>query len=156
MADELPRDGTTVWITDVSSDALDVARSNIAGLGPAGRNIRAALGSWFEALPADERFDVIVVNPPYVAIDSPGLELIVSDWEPHMALFAGHDGLNDIRTIIAGAASHLRRGGWLVMEIGAEQGVAVRELFGAEGFLDIEVRSDLAGHDRVAVGRSPI
>ena len=125
LAHELPLDGTTVWITDADVDALDVARANIAGLGRAGVNVRVAHGSWFDALPDDLHFDVIVSNPPYVAADSPDLEAIVGDWEPHAALFAGPDGLDDIRRIIADAPARLRSGGWLVLEIGADQGDAV-------------------------------
>jgi release factor glutamine methyltransferase len=155
MAYELPHEGTTVWITDVSADALDVARSNIAGLGPAGRNVRAALGSWLDALPADELFDVIVANPPYVAVDSPDLEKAVGDWEPAGALFAGPDGLDDIRTIVGESTSRLRKGGWLILEIGADQSEPVRELMAAAGYVNIEVRPDLAGLDRIAIGRAP-
>ena len=155
MAYELPRDGTTVWITDLSADALDVARANIAGLGPAGRNVRAVLGSWLDALPADELFDVIVANPPYVAVDSPDLETVVGDWEPAGALFAGPDGLDDIRTIIRESIIRLRKGGWLVLEIGADQSEPVRDLMAAAGYVDIEVRSDLAGLDRIAISRAP-
>lgn len=156
MAHELPRDGTTVWITDASADALDVARANIAGLGPAGRNVRAALGSWLDALPTGESFDVIVANPPYVSVDSSDLEQIVSAWEPPGALFAGSDGLDDIRTIVSEAINRLREGGWLILEIGADHGEPVIELMDAAGYIDVEVRRDLAGLDRIAVGRSPI
>lgn len=155
MAFELPREGTTVWITDVSAEALDVARANIAGLGPAGRNVRAALGSWLDALPADEIFDVIVANPPYISIDSPDVEPSVADWEPTGALFAGPDGLDDIRTIIDEAIGRLHTGGWLILEIGADQGPRVRELMVAAGYVEIEVRPDLAGRDRIAIGRAP-
>jgi release factor glutamine methyltransferase len=155
MADELSLDGTTVWITDVSTDALDVARSNIAGLGRAAKNVRAVLGSWFEALPPDEKFDVIVANPPYVAVDSPDLEPIVGNWEPAGALFSGHDGLDDIRTIVAGAVDRLRPGGWLVLEIGADQGQQVIELLSRSRYVAVEVRPDLAGLDRVAIAQSP-
>jgi release factor glutamine methyltransferase len=155
LADELPRVGTTVWITDADADALDVARANISGIGNAGSNVRAALGSWFDALPPDVRFDTIVANPPYVAVGSPELEPVVAGWEPAGALFAGDDGLDDIRVIVAGAARHLRDGGWLVLEIGADQGSAVRRLLLDAGYVDIEVRPDLAGHDRIAVGRTP-
>ena len=155
MAYELPRDGTTVWITDVSADALDVARANISGLGPAGGNVRAALGSWLDALPADESYDVIVANPPYVAVDSPDLEKIVGDWEPPGALFAGPEGLDDIRTIVGEAFSRLREGGWLILEIGADQSQTVTELMAVAGYVDIEVRSDLVGLDRIAIGRAP-
>lgn len=155
MAHELPRDGTTVWITDSSADALDVARANIAGLGPAGRNVRAALGSWLDALPAGESFDVIVANPPYVADNSSDLAQIVEAWEPSSALFAGSDGLDDIRTIVSEAIGRLRHGGWLVLEIGADHGELVIELMNTAGYVGVEVRPDLAGRDRIAVGRSP-
>jgi release factor glutamine methyltransferase len=155
IAQELPRQGTTVWITDVSADALDVARANIAGIGPAGANVRVALGSWFDALPADVIADVVVANPPYVAVDSPELAVEVAEWEPHGALFAGHDGLDDIRRIVAAARGRLRSGGWLVLEVGADQGAAVGALLDDAGYVDVEIRPDLAGHDRIALARSP-
>lgn len=153
MAFELPLEGTTVWITDASADALDVARANLAGLGRAGRNVRVGQGSWFEALPPDAIFDVIVSNPPYVEIGSPDIDTSVTEWEPPAALFAGGDGLDDIRALIAGAPRHLRRGGWLVLEIGSSQGPAVADLLGASDYVEVEIRPDLAGHDRVAVAR---
>lgn len=151
MAYELPRQGTTVWITDVSEDALDVARANIAGIGPAGANVRVAPGEWFDALPADIAFDVIVANPPYVATGSSGLDPSVRDWEPAGALFGGADGLDDIRVLIAGARDRLRTGGWLVLEIGADQGPAVGDLLAAHGYRDVEIRPDLAGRARIAL-----
>jgi len=153
LAHELPRTGTTVWLTDVSDDALDVARANTAGIGPAGVNVRIASGSWLDALPADVRCDVIVSNPPYVAVGSPDLEPLVGDWEPHQALFAGADGLDDIRTIVGAAPARLYPGGWIVLEIGADQGDAVAELLSVAGFIDVEILPDLAGLDRVALGR---
>jgi len=155
LAHELPLDGTTVWITDSSLDALDVARANISGLGRAGVNVRVAHGSWVDALPDDLSFDVIVSNPPYVADDSADLEAIVNDWEPHDALFAGPDGLDDIRRIIADAPTRLRSGGWLVLEIGFDQGGAVAELLSAAGYVDVQVEPDLGGLDRIALGRRP-
>jgi release factor glutamine methyltransferase len=155
MAQELPRQGTTVWLTDVSADALDVAQANIAGIGPAGANVRVALGSWFDALPADVTADVVVANPPYVAVDSPELAAEVDEWEPHGALFAGPDGLDDIRRIVADARDRLRPGGWLVLEIGSDQGSAVGSLLDEAGYGEVEIRPDLAGHDRIALGRAP-
>ena len=155
LAHELPLEGTTVWITDASLDALDVARANISGLGRAGVNVRVAHGSWVDALPDDLSFDVIVSNPPYVADDSADLEAIVNDWEPHDALFAGPDGLDDIRRIIADAPTRLRSGGWLVLEIGFDQGGAVAELLSAAGYVDVQVEPDLGGLDRIALGRRP-
>ncbi len=78
-ATELPVRDTTVWLTDVREDALAVARANLAGIGRAAVNVRIGIGSWFEALPNDQCFDVIVSNPPYVAVDSPELDESVSD-----------------------------------------------------------------------------
>ena len=98
---------------------------------------------------------MIVSNPPYVAAESPDLEAIVGDWEPHGALFAGPDGLDDIRRIIADAPERIRSGGWLVLEIGADQGDAVAGLLVASGFQDVVVQPDLAGLDRIALGRRP-
>ena len=155
IADELPLDGTTVWITDRSEEALAVASANVTGIGRAARNVRVASGSWFEALPEDERFDVIVSNPPYVAEGSPDLEQSVAEWEPVEALLAGADGLDAIRQIVQGAPDHLKAGGWLVLEIGADQGEAVRELL-RSGFDHIEIRQDLAGRDRIAIGQAPV
>ena len=153
LADELPLTGTTVWITDASLDALDVARANLAGLGRAAQNVRVADGEWFDALPADVIADVVVSNPPYVAVGAAELEASVADWEPASALFAGPDGLDDIRTIVASAPERLAPGGWLVLEIGADQGPAVRALLDGQGWSDVEIRPDLAGHDRVALAR---
>lgn len=155
MAFELPRQGTEVWITDASADALDVARSNLAGIGPAAANVRVASGSWFDALPDDLRFDVIVSNPPYVAVGSQDLASTVSEWEPMDALLAGDDGLDDIRVLAAGAPERLQPGGSVVLEIGADQGRLVAEILEAAGLVAIEIRPDLAGRDRIAIARRP-
>jgi release factor glutamine methyltransferase len=151
LADELPVEGTTVWLTDSSSDALDVARANLAGIGRAAQNVRIGLGSWFEGLPADLQADVIVSNPPYVAEGSVALEAIVGDWEPASALFAGAAGLDDIRVIVDGALRRLHPGGALVLEIGGDQGAAVSALLAGAGYVDVEIRPDLAGNDRIAI-----
>ena len=155
MAYELPRQGTEVWITDVSVDAIDVARANLAGIGPAAANVRVAHGSWFAALPNDVQFDVIVSNPPYVAVGSPDLDAAVGEWEPAGALFAGADGLDDIRLLAAGAPDRLRPGGALVLEIGADQGRTVADVLRRSGLVDVEIRQDLSDRDRVAVARRP-
>lgn len=153
LADELPIVGTTVWLTDVDPDALDVARANLAGIGRGAQNVRIGRGSWFEALPADLLADVIVANPPYVAEHASELDASVGEWEPAQALFAGPDGLDDIRRIVAGAPAHLVANGMLVLEIGADQGDVVRQLLVDGGFRDVEIRPDLAGHDRIASAR---
>lgn len=155
LAAELPLDDTTIWITDASSDAVDVARANLVGIGRPARNVSVGEGWWFEALPAGVRFDVIVSNPPYVAVGAPELDASVRDWEPPDALFAGADGLDDIRTLIEGAPAHLVDGGWLVLEIGADQEASARSLLTGSGYTDVEIRIDLAGHPRIAIARSP-
>ena len=116
--------------------------------------MRIATGSWFDALPRGTTLDLAVANPPYIADDSPDLESrLVREWEPAGALFAGADGLDAIRTIVAAAPRWVRPGGWLVLEIGADQGAAVAELLAAGDYADVEIRPDLAGRDRVAVAR---
>jgi len=155
LAFELPLEDTTVWLTDVSSDALDVARANLAGIGRAGANVRISEGSWYEALPTalHESVDVIVSNPPYIAINDPDLAQEVASFEPPLALFADEDGLASLRTVVSQAPTWLRRGGALVLEIGHRQGDAVRSLLNEAGLCSVEIRRDLAGRDRVAVAR---
>jgi release factor glutamine methyltransferase len=155
LADELPVIGVTVWLVDDDPDALDVARANLAGIGRRAANVRIAQGSWFDALPAETVVDLAVANPPYVATRSNEVDRAVRDWEPARALFAGADGLDAIRAVIAGTSRKVRPGGWLVLEIGADQGAAVEGLLVAAGFIDIAITPDLAGRDRVAVGRRP-
>jgi release factor glutamine methyltransferase len=153
---ELPRGSAEVWLTDVSLDALDVARANAAGLGVRGPGARFAHGSWFEALPVQlqRRFGLIVANPPYIADGDPAVEESVHRWEPAAALYAGPDGLEAVRQLARGASSWLQPGGWLVLEIGTGQGARVIDLLVGAGLADVEVRADLAGHDRVAVARA--
>lgn len=157
LAAELPLGRAEVWLTDVSEAALDVARANLAGLGRHGAGVRLAAGSWFAALPDQlrGRLDVVVSNPPYLADGDPEVADEVVEWEPAAALFAGPDGLDAVRAILAEASTWLAPGGWLVLEIGHRQGARVRELVTAAGFASVEVRSDLAGRDRIAVARRP-
>jgi release factor glutamine methyltransferase len=154
---ELPRGVAEVWLTDASTDALDVARANAAGLGTAAAGARFAHGSWFEALPAsiEGTFHVVVSNPPYIGHGDAAVESSVLQWEPHEALFSGADGLDAVRAIASDASRWLQPGGWLVLEIGTGQGGSVASILTAAGFTDVEVRPDLAGHDRIALARRP-
>ncbi len=155
LAAELPPGSATVWLTDVSADALDVARANLAGIGRAGACVRIGLGSWFDALPDDLRgaVDLVVANPPYISADDVSVDQAVTDWEPHSALFADDDGLADISVIASGAVDWLRPGGWLVMEIGATQGDAVGAILSAHFGDAVEIREDLTGRDRIAIAQ---
>ena len=144
-----------VWITDASSEALTVARSNLAGLGRAATRVQIAEGSWFEALPLElgGSIDVIVSNPPYVALNDE-VEDIVREWEPLSALFAGDDGLDDIRVIVDGAVSWLRPGGTLIVEMSPAQVPFVCELALVAGFVAADGVVDLAGRPRAVVART--
>ena len=157
LAAELPLTGTEMWLTDYSTDAFDVARANAIGLGRVAANVRVVHGSWFDALPVDVRgeIDVVVSNPPYIANGDPEVAESVLEYEPHTALFAGDDGLDDVRTIARDARNWLRSGGWLVMEIGYRQGDAVKALLEGFGYLNVAIANDLTGRPRIAEARNP-
>jgi len=156
LASELPRGSTEVWLTDFSADALEVARANLAGLGLIGGDVRLAEGSWFSALPSELKnsFDLIVSNPPYIALDDPSIEKSVRNFEPHIALFGGQDGLDSFREIISQARNWLAHEGFLVLEIGFQQADAVRRLLEQKEFSRIEIRRDLSGRDRIAIAQN--
>jgi release factor glutamine methyltransferase len=154
MASE--RVGLEVWATDASSDALDVARANLAGLGRPATRVRLAEGSWFAALPEDlrGRIDVIVSNPPYV-IDAEMDELPdeVRGWEPEIALVSGTKGLDDIELILTEAPTWLTRPGALLLEIDPRQASAVQRMARQAGFTSATVWPDLPGRDRIVQAR---
>ena len=137
---------------DQSEPALDVARGNARKLGAGNAEFR--LSHWFAAL-AEERFDVIVSNPPYIAADDPHLAQGDLRFEPAAALTSGVDGLDDIRLIVSGAPEHLAGGGWLLLEHGYNQAEAVSELLRGAGFGEVGSGADLAGVMRVTQGRLP-
>lgn len=151
---ELPIDSTTVWMTDASSDAIDVARANGVGIGRHATNARFAVGEWFAAFDDAIRgsFHAIVSNPPYIAEHDPEVADNVNKWEPHNALFAGNDGLDDLRVIVSEAPQWLMPGGLLAVEMGYTQASAVSALFGDAGFSHVTVHQDLAGKDRFVSG----
>ena len=117
-------------------------------------NARVLVSHWFSALDG-QRFDVIISNPPYIAAEDPHLVAGDVRFEPSSALVAGHDGLDDLRQIIAEAPAHLVGGGWLLLEHGYDQAAAVRELLARHGFEQIESRLDLNAHERITLGRLP-
>jgi release factor glutamine methyltransferase len=156
LAAELPVGGAEVWLTDVSSDALDVARANAAGLGRLAAAVNICEGSWWQALPEQLRgsLDLVVSNPPYIALGDPDVEAQVASSEPHLALFAGADGLDAVRVLVAGAGEWLAPGGALVVEIGAGQAAAIESLVAeSDELVDADVQSDLAGRPRMLVAR---
>lgn len=142
---------TRVVATDRSADALAVARENARRAGLSTR-LELREGSLWEPIGGAERYDVIVANPPYVAeSEREALMPEVRDHEPADALFGGADGLELIRSIVAGAPDHLSAGGLLALEIGFAQADATMTLMREAGFSDPRVIRDLAGRERVVV-----
>lgn len=141
-----------VLATDASPAALAVARANAARLGLA--NVAFVEGSWWEPL-AGRRFDLVVSNPPYIALSDPHLDLGDLRFEPRSALASGADGLDDLRRIAAGARAHLAPGGALLVEHGHDQGESVRALLAAAGLDPVATHRDLEGRERVTVATSP-
>jgi release factor glutamine methyltransferase len=149
---ELPE--VEVWATDVSDDALAVARANLAGAGAT--RVRLASGSWFDALPDDARgrLDLIVSNPPYVAeSEVADLPPEVARHEPRRALVAGPAGTEALEHLIDGSARWLSTDGVLVCEIAPHQADAVLARAHEVGYASAEVRPDLTGRPRVFVAR---
>ena len=117
-------------------------------------NVSVFTSHWFSAL-ADQHFDLIISNPPYIAAGDVHLAEGDVRFEPESALVAGTDGLDDLREIVAQAPQHLNAGGWLMLEHGYDQAAAVRDLLLAAGLEQIESRKDLGAHERITLGRLP-
>ena len=152
LASERPQ--AQVLATDASPGALAVAARNAARHEL--RNVRFAEGGydWYAPLQG-ARFDLIASNPPYIASDDPHLEQGDLRFEPATALSSGVDGLDDIRRIVDGGQAHLLPGGWLLIEHGWDQGAAIRALFEAAGFTDVQTVQDLEQRDRITLGQRP-
>jgi release factor glutamine methyltransferase len=134
--------------TDVSDAALAIARQNARHLDLA--NVRFIAGNWIDPV-ADQRFDIVVSNPPYVRSNDAALEKL--QHEPVSALVAGEDGLDDIRSIAATAGSVLVDDGRLLLEHGSEQQDAVADVLASNGWTDIECVQDYGGRPRVTVAK---
>ena len=151
IAHERPR--AHVLATDISSDALDVARDNANALGL--RNVEFVKSDWYDRVAREWRggaFDLIASNPPYIAAADPHLEQGDVRFEPERSLTPGGDGLGAIRKIVAGASERLVAGGTLAVEHGYDQSEAVREIFVTGKFAQIVAQRDLAGIPRIVAG----
>lgn len=145
--------GAEVTMTDISDEALKVARRN-AELNKA--DVRIIRSDMFRGLDPAEKFTMIVSNPPYIpSADIRELDPEVRDHDPMLALDGGEDGLDFYREIAADAPNYLLPGGNLLMEIGYDQGESVPDLLERTGFTDVQVLKDLAGNDRVVCARWP-
>jgi release factor glutamine methyltransferase len=157
VADELP--DCAVTATDTSPAALEVARANAERLGLAAR-IEFVEGT---LPPEPAEFDLVLANLPYVSeAEWGGLEPEVTEWEPREALLAGPDGLDAFRDLLSGRVPVSFRmaerngksaSGVVGLEVGDGQAVAVAEMLRAAGFVSVQTRADLAGIERVVVGR---
>lgn len=146
------RPDASVAALDVSAAAIQIARRNALRHRVSVTFIHS---DWYGAL-ADQRFDMIVANPPYIVEGDPHLSQGDLRFEPVDALTDHADGLHALRRIIEGAERHLAPGGWLLMEHGYDQAAPVRDLLIAQGFHAVQSWHDLAGIERVAGGTTPI
>jgi release factor glutamine methyltransferase len=149
LARELPN--ASVWACDLSAAALAVAATNARHHHVADRV--QLIHSHLFAMAGDLCFDVIVANPPYVRSDALRQLQPELAWEPAQALDGGASGLDVIERVVARSPAHLRPGGWLIMEIGADQGNAVERMAHRAGFSAVSVAPDYAGHPRALVAR---
>ena len=135
---------------DNSADAIAIAKTNAECLSV--NNINFIKSDWFQGL-TRRKFDLIISNPPYIALNDPHLNQQDLRFEPKLALVAGQDGMVCIQTIISSATSYLNAGGWLLLEHGYNQASITKQSLKEAGFISIFSRSDLAGIPRVSGGR---
>lgn len=136
---------------DLSEKACEVTLKNRAHLGL--ENRAEVVNSRVDNYAPEISFTLIVANPPYIGMGDPNVEPAVHAHEPHLALYSGPEGLDAIRAWTTWSFRSLAQDGVYVMEIGAGQSEAVREIMKAAGFTDIQTEKDLAGHERVISGR---
>ena len=144
-----------VIATDVSPDALEVARGNLTAIPEARRPLLEFRQGDLLAPLRGERVRTIVSNPPYISPAEAGdLPAAVRDWEPHLALFSDADGMAAIRTLVAGAPDVLQPGGVLLMEVDSTRARLVRDVVeGDPHYRGVEIRLDLTGRERFVVAR---
>lgn len=141
--------------TDVSAEALEVARLNAARVRPTPMP-EFRLGAFFEPV-RGERFDVIVANPPYIAApEYAELDPSVRDYEPRLALESGPDGLAHTRAIIDAAPGHLTPGGLLALEVDSRRGEESATLARARGFREVRVERDVFDRPRFLLARKDV
>ncbi len=143
------RSDCVVVATDISKQALDVANLNAA---KHEAPIQFIYSNWYKKI-GNEKFDVIICNPPYVAEDDPQLHQNVTRYEPSKAVISNDNGLQDLKLVIAGANQYLSSQGSLIVEHGFVQATEVQQLFKKYGFKQVKTYKDLAQLDRVTCGR---
>lgn len=148
---KLARPDCTVWASDISDNALKIAQKNAQRLKA---EIEWTSGDWYQCrrLPEKNSVDMMMSNPPYIAVDDQHLTQGDLLFEPQNALTDFADGLRHYQTLINGAGRFLKNGGEIWLEHGFEQGKSVRQLLANAGFSDIQTFIDLAGLERVTGG----
>ncbi len=140
--------------TDISNDAIDLAKRNLKSIVP-NANVKFSLGDWWEPLRKWwGRFDLVISNPPYIPsalIEE--LDPVVKNHEPRIALDGGKDGMNSSRKIILGALTGLAKGGWLILEHHYDQSEKIIEVMKNIGMEEVSYEKDLSGIKRYAICR---
>lgn len=145
------RPGWSIVATDICAKALSVAQENARRLGAV--SIQWKLGNWYDAIAADQRFDLIISNPPYIEAGADALGEIGVKYEPQQALVSGKEGLDALTVIIEKAHQYLNPGGSLVLESAPFQINKISELMVQSNLVYQGVEQDLSGHDRVSIGQ---
>jgi release factor glutamine methyltransferase len=144
------RSAWDVLASDVSNAALMVARENQRCLKI--ENIKFILSDWYQNIPK-RKVDIIVSNPPYIALGDPAVAKDVFEHEPHLALFADENGFAAHRIIVEHVKEYLKKEGMIFLEHGYQQGAAIRDLLQENDFNAIKTYPDLSGHERITVGK---
>ena len=138
-----------IYGSDISAQAIALANKNCRNLGV--KNVRLQVSDWYQSI-SSGLYDLIVSNPPYIAVGDECLKRGDLRYEPASALVADKMGLADLEKVITGAEKFLSDDGWLLLEHGFEQAFAVRKMLNKSGFTGVLTRRDLSGNDRVSGG----
>lgn len=141
-----------VLALDFQQGAVELATENAHAL-KLDSQVEVRKSDWFTKVQAEQNYQMILSNPPYIEESDPHLSQGDVRFEPKSALTAGADGLDDIRLLVEQSSDYLAQGGWLLLEHGYNQAEAVAELFKAKGFGKVETRKDLGGQPRITGGQ---